>query len=77
MDDETDGFMNAIGLLLEKSTPEVRDVILKTIHDMGDDLYLEVAKQSNGNVAAADGVDPCEPGTHWDTGTRSCMPNPD
>lgn len=75
MNDRRDGFMIAIGLLLENTEPAVRTEILKTLETFGNDLYLQLNNQSYAAAAAAEGVNPCTIGWHWDHVSLTCVPD--
>lgn len=70
--DREHGWMNAIGLLFKRVTPEAAESIQDVIDQYGDNLYLEVQNGGHDDAAADRQVNVCPPGSEWDPVQKCC-----
>ena len=57
--DRQHGWMNAIGLLLKRVSPDVAKGINDVLETYGDNLRVEIENGGHDDAAANEGVNPC------------------
>ena len=73
MKQRREGFMTAVGLLLDRADPAARDSILEALKSTGDQLDSEIASGDSALAASEAGANPCPPGMIWDPVSKMCV----
>jgi hypothetical protein len=73
LEDKQNGFMNAIGLLLEKCSSSTVSEIKSTLSNF--DLLSVIQNGGHDDAASSGGVNPCGPNQTWDPTIGACIPN--